>query len=332
MTEPARNQREPIPYHDREHGGFVAPSGGRLAAHNSRVLICTPPPSGYDLLAMPGRPNKPLFELLRDSSREAPARPLPPLKIDAPMSSRTERPERFDPDESPSGRSSGRAQPRPRAFLPVSQNAIYIGIAVALVLVVVAYAVGVTVGKSSAAAEYRQRLTGQAQPVPVTDPLGDNRPSGARRGDINPPPAPGSGNKTTERATTPLQSATPDGRYLSARGNLPSDPREPGLNYLSLAILGPEDTQEAIAYLAANGVESVGIPLLGAVDRKKPAANNLPSYKLVALPGITGAEYSQRQPARTRLEEAVERLGTAWQKEYRGSSNFAKHAWEKYQP
>lgn len=281
---------------------------------------------------MSGRPNKPLFELLRDSSREASARPLPPLKIDAPMSSRADRADRLDPEEVSAARSSGRGQPR--AFLPVSQNAIYIGIAAALVLVVVAYAVGVTVGKNSAAADYRQRLTGQAQPV--TDPLGDNRPSGAgagaggRRSEVNPPPAPGT--KTNERAATPLQSATPDGRYLSARGNLPSDPREPGLNYLSLAILGPEDTQEAIAYLAANGVEAVGIPLLGAVDRKKPAANNLPSYKLVALPGITGAEYSQRQPARTRLEEAVERLGSAWQKEYRGSSNFAKHAWEKYQP
>jgi hypothetical protein len=47
------------------------------------------------------------------------------------------------------------------------------------------------------------------------------------------------------------------------------------------------------------------------------------------LKGITSEEYSRRMTARTNIEADVARLGPRWQKERRGSSNFAKPAWEK---
>lgn len=262
---------------------------------------------------MPGRPNRPLFELLRDSAREAPARPLPPLKIDAPVPARPAAREEPAPARPPG----------PRQYIPVSQNAIYIGIAAGLVLLVIAYAAGFTVGKNRAAADYRQRLTAQA--AGVTEP-------GIEPGQA-PDPLPGvpqpRGTESRQPAAgeaPPVMVPSPDGRILSSRGNLASDPRRPGLNYLSLAILNAQDSQSAINFLSQNGLEVIGVPL---VDPKSSRGNNPPLYQLVAVQGVTSAEYRERAPARTHLEETVERLGRAWQKDHKGTSNFAKHGWAK---
>ncbi|MCC6677676.1 MAG: hypothetical protein IT436_11075 [Phycisphaerales bacterium] len=266
---------------------------------------------------MSGRPNRPLFELLRDSAREAPARPIPPLKIDAPIPPRPVR-----EDAAPARAAAA------RQYIPVSQNAIYIGIAVGLVLLVITYAAGFTVGKNRAGADYRQRLSTQTPAPGVSEPpisapggpTSSNQPANRTQ---NPPAAdPG----RAPRPSTPVMVPSADGRILSSQGNLAADPRQPGLNYLSLAILNAQDTQAAIAFLSQNGLETIGVPL---VDPKASKGNNPPLYQLVAVQGITSAEYRDRAPARATLEEAVERLGRAWQKDFKGTSNFAKHGWAK---
>lgn len=117
---------------------------------------------------------------------------------------------------------------------------------------------------------------------------------------------------------------------ITAKGGLAGDPRERGLNYCVLATLSGPDAKRAIDFLAENGVEAIGLP----VDGRGRSGNNLDSpltYQVIALPGITREEYAQKRTARSNLEANVTRLGQIWQREHRGTSNFARFGWTKYE-
>jgi hypothetical protein len=162
---------------------------------------------------------------------------------------------------------------------------------------------------------------------------------------MQPPPrtpsgTPGSGGARNAGATSgnapridgippaPVLTAAPGGQgtIISAVGMLATDPREAGLNYLALATLPRADAEAAIAFLAQNGLQVIGVP----VDRARAATNNPGPARLYALPGLSRDEF--RGPAKEAMERAVTRLGAVWQREHRGSSNFARPGWEKFQP
>jgi hypothetical protein len=120
----------------------------------------------------------------------------------------------------------------------------------------------------------------------------------------------------------------PNGSVLSVRGPIGSDPRTPGLNYIHIERLPRADAEKVIAYLSKSGIETIGVP----VERNPKAANNLPLYSVIALKGITGEQYRLKDKARSSLESEVVRLGAIWQKEYKGTTNFIRFTWMKYQP
>lgn len=189
---------------------------------------------------------------------------------------------------------------------------------------------------------------GRNAPVP-TDPLrtaagsADRPDAVAPQGpaDVQPPQAVTSPRPRTQPPATPESGATPvqpaspagtgTGQFLVATGRTDQDPRTAGLNYLVLATLDEEETARAIRFLADAGLNCLGVPVRGAVDRGREGGNT-PSYRLVVLAGITGQDFREARPVRTRLEADVRRLGQVWQREQRGSSNFGKPAWEKFTP
>jgi hypothetical protein len=65
------------------------------------------------------------------------------------------------------------------------------------------------------------------------------------------------------------------------------------------------------------------------VDTDASGAKNPGSYKVFALQGITGEEYRNRAPVRTKLEAELTRLGQVYRKDPRGRVDFGQFAWEK---
>ncbi|MBM4108191.1 MAG: hypothetical protein FJ255_05190 [Phycisphaerae bacterium] len=180
----------------------------------------------------------------------------------------------------------------------------------------------------------------QRGPTP-NDPLtpnvsapGSNRPVGVVAPDVTPskpaakpitPIVPGPTNN--QPALTGDPSQTP---YIVSTGRASRDPRTPGLNYLVLATVPEEEAARAVRFLSDNALNAVGVPA-AEVDRRGASAKDS-RYRLVVLTGITGAEYRDASPVRTRLEADVRRLGQTWQQDHRGSTNFGRPGWEKFQP
>ena len=75
-------------------------------------------------------------------------------------------------------------------------------------------------------------------------------------------------------------------------------------------------------------METIGVP----VEPKGKGANNIPLYSVVATKGISGEQYRKKDKVRSSLEYEVVRLGAVWQREYKGTSNFTRSNWMKYQP
>lgn len=206
----------------------------------------------------------------------------------------------------------------------VPVNAIYLAVAGLVTIVVLSFAVGSWLSKRNAERSSAGQLP---QPV-ILEPsdgtgersLADALPDAAERA-----PQPATPGRSQPAATQPR---TGDAACLLPTGWTSGDPRTPGLNYLLLATLTQTESEDAVAYLAANGLETFALR----VDMQASKGNNSgPSrpYRLYVLKGITSEEYSRRMTARTNVEAEVARLGPKWQKERRGSSNFAKPAWEK---
>ncbi|GJQ30378.1 MAG: hypothetical protein HBSAPP03_22620 [Phycisphaerae bacterium] len=267
---------------------------------------------------MPG-PHKttPLFDLLSRGATTtpvaAPSKPVVRVELKPQAHGR--------PAESPPAVSAGSG-----GLVRLSPNAAYIAVAVTAVLVIVAYIVGFKVGTAKEAARAEKDLAAAFGNRPsITEP-GTGQPQQPRSG--NEP------NRTPTQPDTP-QGGQPQGNQpllstgpiLSRLGSIP-DPREPGKNYLSLAILPKVDCESAIRFLAANATDAIAVPL----DSNGNEANNpgpAGRYQLFVLPGFLAGEL--RSSAAQALEAKVARLGPIWQKEHRGSSDFRMPQWYKKQ-
>lgn len=207
-------------------------------------------------------------------------------------------------------------------------NAIYLAIAGLVTIVVLSFAVGSWLSKRNAERAAMSRLP---QPL-ILEPseaggersLADALPDPNAKTSDQPTPNPAAP-KAPPKSSQPRPS---DATCLLPTGWTSGDPRTPGLNYLLLATLNQTESEDAVAFLAANGLETFALR----VETQPPKGNNsgpTRPYRLYVLKGITSEEYSRRMTTRTNVEADVARLGPKWQKERRGSSNFAKPAWEK---
>ena len=208
------------------------------------------------------------------------------------------------------------------SLVRVPINAVSIGVAVGIILVLVAWIFGVATGQSRAE---RDLARFDRQTPNITDPLVEGTDSGLNGGSANQP----LDRPKTQVSKNPGTSKAAVGQTLTSKGTLDGDPREAGLNYLALAVLSAEDAASAIEFLSQNGLEAFGVP----VDSGASKANNpIPAgtYRLFAFPGVSSDEYKRRATKVTNLEAEAARLGSVWQKQHRGTSNFSRTQWEKY--
>lgn len=220
--------------------------------------------------------------------------------------------------------------------LRVPKYVVWLGIALLVLAVVAAYIIGARMAGNKAD-NPSSRLT-----PPVLEPTDTPGTSGSEANDLskanetkananNTNPTKPDNTKQTPVAQREAGTVNPPAGAvaLTARGWLASDPREDGLNYLLLASLNLTESEDAIVFLNENGLETFALY----VDPSRVRGNNpdpTRPYRLFVSRGITSDEYSKKLTARTSLEGQVARLGPRWQKERKGSSNFAKPDWQKY--
>lgn len=301
-----------------------------------------------------GRRTKPLFDLLPEALGKTPGAPAeagaPARPPESALLSELKPRVAVRPVPQPS------PQPQPRddawsaamlsgGVVRLRANMLYLLAAAWLLSLLAVWLVGNwwgATGKEKELARFMQQGPTPTDPLaPGTGAAGPGRPVGVGTPDTSPPPAnkpapkpitpivPGPVAKppSTPAATTGDPSQSP---YIVATGRAGRDPRTAGLNYLVLATVPEEEAARAVRFLADNGLNTVGVPA-AEVDRRAPGAKD-PRYRLVVLTGITGAEYRDASPVRTRLEADVRRLGQTWQQDHRGSTNFGRPGWEKFQP
>lgn len=208
---------------------------------------------------------------------------------------------------------------------------LYIGSAVLLGLLFLVWSIGFHRGRSAERAEWQRDLSGgMIGADPLVDPTGGSgiqpRASDSKQsGGTGRPP---SADQNTNAGSGSLLGGGRAG-ILTSGGVLSADPRQPGRNYLKLATLGRADAERSISYLAASGVETIGVPV---VDPKTGSANNPARYEVFATVGITGEEYSNNRPVKVELEAKVARIGERFRREAKGPSDFAKPLWMKHTP
>jgi hypothetical protein len=290
-----------------------------------------------------GRRTKPLFDLLPETiGKAAPAPPDRPPQSATLSELKPRVAVRPVPQPTQPRGDAWSAAMLSGGVVRIRANMLYLLVAGWLLSLLAVWLVGNWWGASSKARELEPLL--QRGPTP-TDPLStatsapaSNRPVGVATA------TPTEGSKpSASRPITPivpgpvvnqsLAGPTADSAqspYIVAAGRAAQDPRTPGLNYLVLATVPEDEAVRAVRFLADNGLNAVGVPV-AEVDRRGTPAKN-PRYRLVVLTGITAAEYREASPVRTRLEADVRRLGQVWQQEHRGSTNFGRPGWEKFQP
>lgn len=272
-----------------------------------------------------GRPNPPLFEILtRNGSPSASPRsrtgPLPRIETAEP--------------------SSGPASPVARLNIPV--YAVYLAVSLALALCAAVWAVAYRVGRDTGERETLQQLGSVTAPPPRSpDPLlatsnpaiEPERPTPASHttppSESTPRPSdqPARPNLTINPSFTPAPA-------LNHRGEIVTDPRIRGTNYLHLASDLPRDEAERLlSYLAAFGVEAIALPSDPArVDSLAADANNDLPMSVYSLRGVASDEFENAAGQRERHRTLVARLGEVWLRDHRGSVNLAKTNWELYPP
>lgn len=289
-----------------------------------------------------GRQSKPLFDLLThgpasDARRASSAHAKPVVRVEVKPQPAADRAATDEPrplttflhaSHEDAAEIDAETQSPPGASVRVPLNYLYLAAAGVVVVLLLAWVGGVKYGSSQEAARTERELAGAfrdrpALREPAESPTGVPQavqPSAAR------PQAPAPIQPSPAQPAAPAPYTGTGITVLSSRGPA-LDPREREMNYLALATLPQADTEAAIAFLAANGLQCVGVP----VDRRAGAANNQgPAlFKLFALPGITSEQYGNKATARTNLEAAVARLGNDWQNKHRGTSDFGMPGWEK---
>lgn len=231
------------------------------------------------------------------------------------------------------------APPRPVVTIPLST--VYSAVALAGALILIAWIGGHTMGAASKQAELirtaepRDVLTEpsggtgnmfgnpsqsenpNATGIPGVSPSTPNANNGANDPAINDPAI----NDPTTAPTGPDLQPSATGTILSAAGKLEIDPRESGLNYLELGTFSRAMTQDAIEFLAASDVPSIGVPQPGG------------RYRLVSIGlGIPGGQWSAMASDRTQHQRTVATIGARWVQERQGGSDFTQTQWTKFQP
>lgn len=277
---------------------------------------------------MPGGRHSPaLFELIRDKTGSAPAKPAPqpaqPAPAAAPQPIPAAKP-------APAPRPVVHIEPQPLENSPADPGrpatrtitlttslismTVFAALVIGIGIWAVAYRSGFSRGESNALRDLNLPSNGG-----LKDPL--KSPAIPVNPDLL--ATTGSTGATTPRG----QSATPPAppRPAAATG----DTRVVGLNYLVLALkMDKESAERAAAFFAENGVQTIMIP----VANSGRTANNPGSYALYAATGITPEEYKSRAPVMTELKEKVTRLGKTWQRQHRGSTDFSDTYWERKKP
>lgn len=286
-----------------------------------------------------GRHTKPLFDLVgKVPAVEPRAKPVVRIELRPQDDVAAAREPKSIPGE-PVARLHPSPEPEPDAepvggTVRLPLNWLYIAAAGVVGLVLLAWIGGVKWGASSEAARTERELAGAFRDRPPLTEPGDGTmvPTGPQntRSAVLPGSQPVSQPRPENPPTAPAVNQPAGVGQVLMTGGVGPDPREHDRNYLALATLPRADCDAAIAFLGANGVQAIGVPV---VDKSQGAANNAgPAlFRLVALPGITSEQYRTKQTARTNLEATVARLGEVWQKQYRGASNFARPGWEKFQ-
>lgn len=208
---------------------------------------------------------------------------------------------------------------------------LYIGSAALLGILFLVWSIGFHRGRSAERAEWQRDLSGgMIGADPLVDPTGGPGVQ-PRAGDSKQTGTAGRPPTSDQNTNAGSGSLLGGGRagILTSGGVLSADPRQPGRNYLKLATLGRADAERSISYLAASGVETIGVPV---VDPKTGSANNPARYEVFATVGITGEEYSNNRPVKVELEAKVARIGERFRREAKGPSDFAKPLWMKHTP
>lgn len=314
-----------------------------------------------------GRTQRPLFDLIspRDGAPDSVPRStatqskptvrieLKPRETSAPIPAETRTAARPEPAPAP------KPQPQPAATGSTSsaalgavlgdetvrlpRNAVWLAIPAALIIALFAWIAGVSRGERNAEKKLDSQFPKDVPAAisePVTKPptfsqipVTGSKPTAPTTPNtssiVNPSQTQTPG--TIQTPTQPLgNSASLDTSraILTGKGLQIGDPREKGLNYCRLAVLPRDDAQRAVDFLETNGIAAVGVP----VDSAGKVINNLgpnPNYAIYPLVGLRKEDL--KKSVQTNLEARVTQIGQVWQKEHRGTSNFAKFLWEKNQ-
>lgn len=291
---------------------------------------------------MAGRPNKPLFELLREESnagrREAisarVAAPTPELKP-VPLTERAPAPreEVWARPSEPSLAST--------TVVSLPLYAIYVAGALALAICIAAWSIGWQMGVTKVRSEALTNALSAEPPVsppgrdagpavqidagaaPKSAPAADP-PARRAANQVAPPKAP-----PQER---PSQSGTASKAIVTSTGSVDADPRTPGLNYLVISQrMEHAEAVELIQLLAKNNLEAVGVPLPKVDSSGKPTKND-GLLKVVALRGVTKEQYRDKSPERMALQEGLVRVGQQWKDPKRGRTDLSTWYWERLVP
>lgn len=272
---------------------------------------------------MSKRAGPPLFELLRARSEEPPAAAAPV---------------RRDPDPSVPWTGAGvtRAErsaaalddePRSPGELRIPVTRVYMAVAVAMLLVVGAWAAGHHFGVKAGRAQIEQVVGNDPVVLPPTQAGAQpaeqpgSRPVPGPTGTTTPP--------TAGRDPGPAAPAPSGAWVLGAGGARVADPRMPGANYLALATLPEDQTKDAIDFLAAKGLRTIGVP----VDTGRSSGNNPARYTLISLGlAVPSERYGSSATQREEHERLVATLGAEWRRERRGGSDFSRTQWIRYNP
>lgn len=304
-----------------------------------------------------GRHTKPLYEFLReDRAREAPqvssptaptAAPSTPTNVVEPKPPPTRGVERVESMSTLSGAGPRSTPPRPvwgklggRPLL-ISSTGLYVLAAGVLLLVLIVWYLGVTWGRTDARRDF-ERNYGPSTPTPtISEPAAVPAPATPEpRRSPSPAPVatpPSAVPKSDPKASPPARPQPPlaslpasipgDGPILTLRGATATDPRVAGKNYLSLGRFPRPIAEQAVLYLAGNGVDAIAIL---ALDKDRKPTKNPALFDVMLLEGITSDEFRAKdRPPRATAEATVRRLGQAWQKQG-GPSDFRQPAWVRY--
>ena len=279
----------------------------------------------------------PLFEYVYRKDREA-SRPVAPTPVRKPEPRRAE-PPRVEPRPA-SQRAENRAatgsallakfDPRRSVGVPVA--GLYAFVAVVVIVAILVYGVAFQAGYTNAERKLVERIADSSGVKAPEGPVGGSPPalinkSGSQPRESKPTVQntnnPGSGD--SQQKPTPPSNGNVKPEALDPL----TDSREDGSNYLHVVSrLSRDEAVQAATFLTENGVPAMAVNL----DTASPQSNNRSTWSVYSRLGIPGGEFSGSSELRSQHKREVARLGTIWQRDHKGTSNFAENqtGWEKF--